>query len=155
MYFHGKANSFTLLRRSFCAILKTKPYSKRNCLALPSKVSTFLLERILIGFEKSGLTPPLGTLLRLVVKRSRGKTLCAFHLYNALVKSNKAILRFERSELSHNCAVEGQSAQKWTGEPLRRIFHALGADLTSNICLHTISLSKNTPKVSTNSYYTL
>ena len=124
MYFHGKANSFTLLRRSFCAILKTKPYSKRNCLALPSKVSTFLLERILIGFEKSGLTP-LGTLLRLVVKRSRGKTLCAFHLYNALVKSNKAILRFERSELSHNCAVEGQSAQKWTGEAAEENFSCL------------------------------
>ena len=135
--------------------MKTKPYIAIE-IVLPylPKYLTFSLERILIGFEKSGLTPLLGTLLRLVVvKRSRGKTLCAFHLYNALVKSNKAILRFERSELSHNCAVEGQSAQKWTGEePLRRIFHALGADLTSNICLHTISLSKNTPKVSTNSY---
>ena len=116
---------------------------------------TFLLERILIGFEKSGLTPPLGTLLRLVVKRSRGKTLCAFHLYNALVKSNKAILRFERSELSHNCAVvKGNQRKNGQEKPLRRIFHALGADLTSNICLHTIPLSKNTPKVSTNSYYT-
>ena len=79
MYFYGKANGFELLRRSFCTILKTRSYGKRNCLALPSKVLTFLLERILIGFEKSGLTPPLGTLASVGGKtKPRQNPLCLF-----------------------------------------------------------------------------